>query len=549
MAKQTAFSRQLESVDHRREENIVKKPTTLSLVAAAAAVTLAAGAFAATADQYRFNAPTPKPLSRSDAFGYQPLGTGNYSENFDSYAAGSQIIGQGGWEGWLGDPNAGALVDDDFSVSPSNSINVSTVTDIVQQFSGYTTGAYTVTAQQYIPAGFAGESYFILQNTYVGTTNWSTQVTFSSTTGQATNTGVTGGSVAYVTDQWVELRVEIDLDANTQTFFYDGQQLFTGTWTEEVSGGGALNIASMNLYANGASPVYYDDITIEAVGGADYAVSLTADPDAQDGAAGDTVTYTVEVENTGVLDDTYDLTASGIWTATPSVATLAVAAGATETFTVDVEIDAGAVSGDSDVTEVTATSQGDDTVTASIDLTTSVAGVEDGIFCDGFEGGDGSCDGGGGTPGVYTTREDFLENVSAGFFENDFSDTTSGPSPPLNYSQGGFAYTVSASTGDLFNDPGLISTDQAADSIVVTFTGDPVTAIGGNFWATDIAVQPTGTDVTITLSDGTVETYTSTGPTDFRGFVTTVPITSITIDAPDVPNPFWPTMDNLIVGD
>ena len=91
----------------------MKKPSTLSLVAAAAAVTFAAGAFAATADQYRFNAPSAKPLSRANAFGQQPLGTGDYSENFDSYAVGSQIIGQGGWEGWMGDPNAGALVDED----------------------------------------------------------------------------------------------------------------------------------------------------------------------------------------------------------------------------------------------------------------------------------------------------------------------------------------------------------------------------------------------------------------------------------------------------
>ncbi len=59
---------------------------------------------------------------------------------------------------------------------------------------------------------------------------------------------------------------------------------------------------------------------------------------------------------------------------------------------------------------------------------------------------------------------------------------------------------------------------------------------------------PTGTDVTILLSDGTTVAFTSTGPADFRGFTTALPITSITIDALDVPNPAWPTMDNLIIG-
>jgi hypothetical protein len=416
MAKQTVFSRQLESVDHRREENIVKKPTTLSFVAAAAAVTFAAGAMASSsvspqAGHQRDLSPL---MARTAAISLHPFGGGDYSENFDSYAVGSEIIGQGGWEGWEGGAGVGALVDDDFSVSPSNSLNVSTVTDIVHQFSGYTTGQYTVTAQQYIPTGFAGQSYFIIQNTYPVSTNWSTQVTFDSSTGQAANTGSSTGTIPYVTDEWVELRVEIDLDANTQTFFYDGQQLYSGTWTEEVSGGGALNIASINLFANGASPVYYDDISIEVAGGADFAVSLAADPDAQEGAAGDTVTYTVEVENTGVLDDTYDIDAVGTWTATPSVATLAVAAGATETFTVDVEIDSGAAPGDSDVTEVTATSQGDNAVSATIDLTTSVpAAGQDAIFCDGFEeGGDGSCDTGGG-PG--TNLAEGFEDIEALF--------------------------------------------------------------------------------------------------------------------------------------
>jgi hypothetical protein len=75
-----------------------------------------------------------------------------------------------------------------------------------------------------------------------------------------------------------------------------------------------------------------------------------------------------------------------------------------------------------------------------------------------------------------------------------------------------------------------------------------VTAVGGNFWATDVSVTPTGTNVTILLSDGTTETFAPADATGFRGFTTAAPITSITIDAPDVPSPFWPTMDNLIIG-
>jgi hypothetical protein len=179
------------------------------------------------------------------------------------------------------------------------------------------------------------------------------------------------------------------------------------------------------------------------------------------------------------------------------------------------------------------------------------SGGTDEVFCDGFEGA------GGGTAGTYTDRTTFLTHVAAGFFENPFNDATPGASPDLTYTQGSISYTVSSSIptgqtgGGLYNDTGLISTNGSGAAIVVTFTGSPVTAVGGNFWATDVNVAPNGLDVVITLSDGTTETFTSTGPADFRGFTTTAPITSITIDAPNPSVPTdgsWSTMDNLIVG-
>ena len=43
----------------------------------------------------------------------------------------------------------------------------------------------------------------------------------------------------------------IDLDANTQDFFYNGTLLYSGTWTEEVSGGGASAFTSSPVAADG----------------------------------------------------------------------------------------------------------------------------------------------------------------------------------------------------------------------------------------------------------------------------------------------------------
>jgi MYXO-CTERM domain-containing protein len=156
-----------------------------------------------------------------------------------------------------------------------------------------------------------------------------------------------------------------------------------------------------------------------------------------------------------------------------------------------------------------------------------------------------------GTATVYTDSASFLADLAPGFYTNGFDDVSSGPSPDLTYSQNGFAYNVGTQVGavsGLFNDFGVISTDNAGDSISVDFTSGNVFAVGGNFWATDIAVLPTGTDIVISLSDGTSVSYTSTGPSDFRGFISDVAITNLTIDAPDGLSPFWATMDNLTVG-
>jgi hypothetical protein len=71
-----------------------------------------------------------------------------------------------------------------------------------------------------------------------------------------------GASLPLITDQWVELRLEIDLEGDNQAFYYDNQFLYQGSWAEGVSGGGILNIGAVDLFANGASSVYYDDLSL-----------------------------------------------------------------------------------------------------------------------------------------------------------------------------------------------------------------------------------------------------------------------------------------------
>jgi len=191
----------------------------------------------------------------------------DWVENFDSYQVGSGLHGQGGWLGWEGDPTWDGYITDLYAHSDPNSLESTLNTDIVHEFEGYTSGQWTFTAWQYVPDDFVGQSYFILLNTYgVGIHNWSTQIMFDSA--GFVQSQFENAELPLITGQWVELRVEIDLDADVQTIYYGGTQLVSKSWTDGVSGGGAVNIGAVDIFANGASPVYWDDLSLLPAPGA-----------------------------------------------------------------------------------------------------------------------------------------------------------------------------------------------------------------------------------------------------------------------------------------
>jgi hypothetical protein len=194
---------------------------------------------------------------------FSATASADWYENFDSYEAGSGLHGQGGWHGWQGDPQWDAYVTDIMALSDPNSLEVTLNSDMVHEYEGYTSGQWTYTAWQYIPEDFVGESYFILLNTYddnAGSYNWSTQVRFDDE--GFVESEFEGAQLGLILGEWVELRVEIDLDADVQDIYYGGDLLSSKSWTDGVSGGGAVNIGAVDLFANGASPIYYDNLSL-----------------------------------------------------------------------------------------------------------------------------------------------------------------------------------------------------------------------------------------------------------------------------------------------
>jgi hypothetical protein len=117
----------------------------------------------------------------------------------------------------------------------------------------------------------------------------------------------------------------------------------------------------------------------------------------------------------------------------------------------------------------------------------------------------------------YTDENTFLMNVGANFYLEDFDafqygnqlngSQTSWSAPGAN----GYGWDAGAAFG-LWSLDGAISTSEAEDEIAIDFTGLPITAFGGIFFATDDAgFIVLDTDITVALSNGTAHTFTSDG--------------------------------------
>jgi len=191
----------------------------------------------------------------------------DWSDNFDSYENGQYLNGDpedGGWHGWAGDPDVGAYVVADPFLSEPHSVELMDMEDLVHQFEGIDSGQWTFTTWQYIPSEMTGLAYFIMLNTYedAGPHHWSTQISFSTDTGEVTSEPELE-ILPLITDEWVELRVEIDLDADIQAIYYDGDLLVEKVWSSGVSAPpGLTEIQCVDLWSNGASMHYYDDFSL-----------------------------------------------------------------------------------------------------------------------------------------------------------------------------------------------------------------------------------------------------------------------------------------------
>ena len=86
------------------------------------------------------------------------------SDDFESYAVGSTIAGQGAWQTWDYAPGVDSTVENTFlnttgttTGANGNVLELTPNDDIVRTFGGLTSGAFTFTSETYVPSGQAGD--------------------------------------------------------------------------------------------------------------------------------------------------------------------------------------------------------------------------------------------------------------------------------------------------------------------------------------------------------------------------------------------------------
>lgn len=186
-----------------------------------------------------------------------------FQDDFDAYNAGELLACQNSddWTTWSNNPCGAddAMVVDTYSASESNSVQIINDIDLVKPFDAldYTNGHYVLSFNMMIPAG--KDAYWNVLSEWVDVQTWALEVFFDN--GNLT-TSVGGGTYSYAYDTWMQMKVDIDLNANWAIFSIDDTEIQSWMW----SAGSEVNaLGAVNFYGNAQTnpcEFYFDDFSL-----------------------------------------------------------------------------------------------------------------------------------------------------------------------------------------------------------------------------------------------------------------------------------------------
>lgn len=147
---------------------------------------------------------------------------------------------------------------------------------------------------------------------------------------------------------------------------------------------------------------------------------------------------------------------------------------------------------------------------------------------------------------VYTDATAFLSQLAVGAYTESFDALADLPAGPVGFTGGAFSFNIAAPS-DVYASGAFVGSSHPDEALTVSFLGGNVTAVGANFFATNLSDAFQVAAMALTLSDGTVLSFTPGSAADsYRGFVSDVPITSLVISGPGAFR--YAGLDNLTVG-
>ena len=192
-----------------------------------------------------------------------------YEENFDGFTAGDYlaVVDADNWTTWTNAPGTAedATISDAFSASAPNAVLITGTTDAVFPCGDLTSGSYSISFDYYVPAGKGG--YYNLQHVFAS--EWALEV-FLHTDG---TTKISAGGqeltdVAYASDTWFNVTVDVNLNDDLCTMYWDDAEIITFQWSLKTDGSDGTNqLGCVNMYAgvegSDESEYYFDNFLFE----------------------------------------------------------------------------------------------------------------------------------------------------------------------------------------------------------------------------------------------------------------------------------------------
>ncbi len=194
-----------------------------------------------------------------------------FEDNFDSYTIDSGVSAQSlVWDTWDGTAGIDGLVSADFAFSGTNSAQINgTGTDLVLPIGPYTSGKYDLKFKMLLTTS---GGYFNLLHDWTTTSTayeWACDVFFGADGTVTWTTGfVNNGSSSVAFNEWFDVQVTADLDADMGYIYLNGVMINSWQWSLNNADGtaGQNVLAAADFYgtndANGEGLYYIDDVQL-----------------------------------------------------------------------------------------------------------------------------------------------------------------------------------------------------------------------------------------------------------------------------------------------